>query len=246
MGNVTAKNTVNAVTQAMIDITNQQMTTSNVTETVANDVVISGNCSFKGNVVNQGTNFTVNETIMQSGSFQDQVSASISQQISQVAEAISQSLTLNPGSTTAQNIANAIVNSKTNLTNQYIESFNTAFSAQNALTCTGGTVTGNVFNQEITNQEIIDATNLADSTSGVTLQIQQAVSQSATAKQEDSMIFLMIIIVAIVIAIVGTGGTVVTNLTKPQFIATMAPLAIGIGYLIFAYSASIWPLASCQ
>jgi hypothetical protein len=52
---------------------------------------------------------------------------------------------------------------------------------------------------------------------------------------------LLILVIAVVIIIVGTGGKVVDNLTKPAFILAITPIALVIGYFLFAYYQNLWP-----
>lgn len=243
MGGTSSKNVVTAVTSSMIAIANKSMQQYKTTVNQSN-IASFKNCNVSNTILNQTDNFSLNINSIMSSDFQNSLTNEITQAITQIATAVSQNMSVNPASTSASNVAKAIIENKVTLTDIFMQSFNSTYNSKNVVICEGSTLTGDVFNQTIVDNAIIAAVLDANATSSVVNSISQSVSQTAYAKQENALITLALIIIAILGIVFLTGGSVVYRLTDPSFIVTIAPLAISIGLLIVLYAWRQWPFAS--
>ena len=240
MGNTTSSNVTNALINAMVNITTKNIQTSTTTTGCQNKIVLK-HCNLTDTDIQQNCNIVISQSFIDNAQVQAQVNAQITQEISQIAQAISQNISFNPGSTNASNVANAIVKVGENISNTFAQNFAANLQSSNLTKCIDSQLNGVVVDQDAMTSYMVDAMMKTYADDLASLQVEQSISQSATAEQQNALFSLMIIIVAIVVMVVGTGGKVITQLTSPQFIVTIAPLAIGIGYLILAYTTGLPP-----
>ena len=240
MGNVTSSNVMNALINAMVNVTVDTMQKSGVWSTCDNTIDLT-NCNITNSTFTQSCAITIQQTFYSDITARAQINQNIQQQLSQIATAISQNISFNPGSTDAQNVANAIVNVGTNIANNFGQTFAAHMQAANNLKCSGSTLGYDTFDQSAITSYMVSAMLTANVNDTAVTQISQAISQSATAEQQNALLSLMIIIVAIVIMVLGTGGKIITQLTSPQFFVPFIFLAGGIGYLVIAYTNGLPP-----
>lgn len=246
MGNVTSQNVTNALINAMVSISNKALQSSKYYGTCVNTINVGPGCSLSNVDITQTCVITIDQNFYSDVQFQNQINAQIQQELSQIAEAISQNISFNPSSTQASNIANAIVNVGVTISNTFAQSFAATLQQANTINLAKDCkLTQDVFEQTAMSNYMVNAMQKAYAASTEDLQLQQDISQSATAEQQNALLSLMIIIVAIVVMVIFTGGKIVQQLTAPPFLIMVIPVILALVYLFIAYAKS-WPPFSCK
>lgn len=243
MGNVEAKNILeNTIDQSLVILnqTTQQCETPLIQSIGVN---ISG-CS---NVIL--SDFTLRQTgefnieCATAASSTNEIESTISTQFTQASEAINQSLNLNPGSTSAENITSLMQKLSTSITSTYSqECIASTIQTQqvNVTNCTGpdgGTVRLERFNFEQISKGTATCTQETDAVSSIKSQVENIIDQSAKAELQNALgpILIIIVLVIIVIIIFYTQGA-----SMIIYVVLFAVVIIG-GYFGLAYLFSWWP-----
>lgn len=212
MGQTQAKNEVKSAISAMSSVVNDVV--QKCSPTVAISQVI--------NAVQEGCDTStidisnidfssfgqINVSCAQTAASSASVQTDIQQKASQMAEAVSQSLNLNPGSTSAQNIMRLSMNVATSITNSTSQIIASAVSSaqQIDLRQNGKSVCSiklAYINMNAIAKSVADAVQNSTQVANATTALTQVIDQSAKAKQ--SSMALMIILVIIVV--LGLGGS---------------------------------------
>jgi preprotein translocase subunit SecE len=142
---------------------------------------------------------------------QNSVAASIDQVASQMATAVSQSLTLNPGSTEADNISKLSTALGVAVSNQINQNITAAASASQTINTDGkskgGVCSQNIHDIEFSSFQAAAAKGVLDATqvSSAVANLKQAVDQTAHAKQQSTITTIIIVLVVAFILIVVLG-----------------------------------------
>jgi len=243
MGPALAKNTLDDTITQALDILNQ--TTQNCETSLAQNQNINiSNCT---NVTLKNIDFNQSGSIdikcAEAASASSDIQSEISQQFSQAAAAINQALSLNPSSTTAENITKLMEELSTQIQNVYTNNCipSTIQSQGTNITCPtqGGTVDLEFINFVQTNQAIIDCTQQTIANSAIKNQLDNIIDQTAKATVEPLLSFGAIILVVVIVIIF-----LIYNFTPSGntiLIIFVILTVVTIIYLIVAYIYKFYP-----
>lgn len=203
MGNIHATNTLNSVISNSVTILNQSTETCRTT--LQQEIDININKCSTVNII--GINFNQSGSIStkcaESNSAKNNVKSEIDSEFKQAATAINQALSLNPGSTSSNNITNLMEQLSVNIQNEFTQNcINSVVNKDTiSVTCSGKDGTANLeylnFNQ--TANSISNCTLSSTSVNSVITQIKTIISQTAISKVAPlfSLGFIIIILAAI-------------------------------------------------
>jgi hypothetical protein len=247
MGNTVAKNSateiVNQSIGEMQSVTNQCFATTSLSNEINLVAQNGGTINIGQFNCNQNQYYYLNATCVASSNISSSISSNISQLASQRAQAVSQNVDLNPGSTEAQNLTEAIANSTLAIQNSVYNGCVQAAMAQNLanVVATGPSssiVVGQLFcSQDAFNQSVSDCVFSSSETASAIENISQSITQAASATVQNALLWVALAIIAIVLfffLITIEGLTVLLWIFIILFILLL-------GYLIFAYFKSWWP-----
>jgi len=203
MGNVQAKNEVDSAIAASVSILNSSIQTCE-TSLSQNESIIVKDCP---NIDIENVNFnesgTVNVSCAQTNSVTQNVKNQVDAQMTQMAEAIKQALSFNPGSAEANNIDRLSVQLSTSVVNTFSQSCIPSVSNNETISasCTGADGTATIKFVNFNEYDSATSTCVQNNNSVQTIanSIKAIIDQSATAKEAPlfSLGLVIIIIVAI-------------------------------------------------
>lgn len=212
MGQTQAKNEIDSSISAMTSIVNSTVQKCAPTAAVSQVIeAITKGCK-TSNIVIEHIDFSSMASIdvkcAQDAASTADVKTNIQQTAKQMAEAVSQSLNLNPGSTSAQNIARMSMNVATAVTNSTSQIIASAVATSQSIRVPieGGDVCNiriAFINMKSMVQSVADGVQKSTQVASAVTALKQAVDQEAKAKQSS---LVMLIILAIIIAIAIMGG----------------------------------------
>ena len=248
MGNSQASNILNNTINQSISILNRTVQKCETSLSQQQGIDING-CS--GDVIIRNVNFNQSGTIdiqcAQSSSSTNEITDEIKTNFEQSAEAINQALSLNPGSTDANNVTNLMQQLALDVVNTYSQTCigGTVQSQQITRTCpaTGG---GNTTIEQVNFDQVSNGTSSctqdAINDNSAKLSIENIISQKARAVVEPILGLgaLILIVIIVVIVLFMTGASSITSI-----IVIIIVIAVGIGiYLLIAWIVKIFPFAS--
>lgn len=241
MGGAQAKNILDNTINNALSILNQTTQTCE-TSLSQNQSINIQNCT---NVNISGVNFnqigSVNISCAQSGSSSSDIATTLKNDFQQAATAINQALSLNPSSTTAENITRLMENLSTSIQNVYTNNCIPSAVQNQSIVAScpvnGGTATINAVNFNQTNNDIINCTQQSTSVSSIKSQVENIISQTASATVEPIISFGALIVILVVLVIV------FFQTTGPAIKIIIVVIAIVLIYLAFAYFFSIFPFS---
>jgi hypothetical protein len=242
MGGVLSQNTINDAVNFMVQTVNttsqdckQILDESNITD-------IEGS-TFQNITINVGSgqNLAVDIQCAQNASATNNINSSLQQDISQLATAINQNLNLNPGSTEASNVLNLLTNLSVITQNTYQQECVTN-AVENISTIILNTKGDNLNisdNAQQTLNSIANCTQQTVTDNQITTSLIQQITQSATAKVENALglLFILLTIIAIVfLVLIYAGGKA---LLSPPVLAFI--FGIILLYVLLAIWRGWWP-----
>ena len=126
MGNTLAQNIVNDSVNVLVQVVNQTTQNCEIQGIQSQVIQVCGNVGTgSGSTLNAGGTqtevFNVSIACAQDAQFQNTISQSLQEQVTQLAKSISQSLDFNPGSTESNNVLNLTTNLATVIQNTYVQ-----------------------------------------------------------------------------------------------------------------------------
>lgn len=191
MGNTTSENTINESLQEIVNQESDTYQNSYLSCTSNNDININ-NCVVKDLEINQDGSCFTNQNFNANSSSQQMNDQNIDSQIQQVAEAVSQNLSLNPGSTTASNITNLSMNAVTNIKNHVSQGCSTIGLQGNRFNCLHSEIGGGVVNQKQSNNETSNCQVSSQKVQQASQKLTSTVSQKSKAIQKDAIFWTLI------------------------------------------------------
>ena len=247
MGGVTSKNVVEAINNVGINSIMNVIQDNSTVVSAENNIYLGGGCSANIGKINQSVYLKVNNTAVSETIRTTEFSVSLQNQIQQLAVAMSQALTFNPGSTEAENFAKAVNNLGYHMATNITQNCASTIVAKNTITCTDGAnpLIGTI-NQGIVIDAVKSCVQAATNNESLTAELTNAVKQSATAKQESlfgPLAFIIIIVILGVVAVLVFGGKTAGDvLTKPWiYLAVLAGLAGLTGVMFYTKTGPFKP-----
>lgn len=222
MGNAYASNVVNNVVEAFFNVMTN-ITQDCSTQMLASQILqIENSQNVVVNHVNFQQWFDIDLNCLQSSDTTVDIKNQIDQTIEQLSTAINQSLNLNPGSTTAQNIVNLITKIGYNISQTYLQDCSANLQGVQAIFIRKSS---NILVQYVNFSQTINVMRscVMNTNSLIALQnqLRQQISQTATAKVQGlldgllQMLAIILVIGAAIFFIFWKGGSILKN---PLFI----------------------------
>jgi hypothetical protein len=237
-----ATNTVKEVTNVMTKIAFNatQICQADVTDNQNITITNSGNINI-GSIVGKQIIIT-NIKCAQSDTVQNQINNDISETSSQIANAITQALSITPSESQANNVGTIITNLGTQISETFTQKCvlnlqnNQTLDIQN--NAGANLVIGSIdFEQDVNN--VIQCIQQDSAVNDLATQLKVAISQSATAKEDSligALVFILLILLVVVIVLISGG---VKALTNWKFLLVL--FIIILVYLFLAYKEKWWP-----
>ena len=246
MGNTLAQNEVNSTISSLSESIQKSTTSCRAAINQTNELIIVNSNHIDLNKIHlTGGNYVLfNPQCISSTNQSSIMNNSISATVTEVANAITQNLDLNPGSVEANDIVNQLISLNQVSTNEIINNCITSATQTNSAIIQNA-------NHVNMNGAVIDWNNTVDDISNcifnsfqstsLTSQIVSDLNLSATAKVEDSLgvILMALAIVAVIIFMLWIGGTLEIVLIIVIIVAILL-----IVYLIIAKIKKWWPFTS--
>lgn len=242
MGNVKSSTIVNDTVKDLTQVVNES--TSSCVFTANEDqnlTIIANGANVTVGTINFEEYASVDTSCIASTTVSNNITEELKEEIKQVTKAINQALDLNPGSTDASAVTNIVTQLATNIKNAYTGSCKDAFNQTESATIdasNGATVNVEVLNYSTTFDSVQDCVFTDKDVTSSSQQLQQTISQSATAEVESLLgpLLLIFLIIIIIVGVVLLGGA--KGLTNPKF--WYAIIAVVVVYLIIAFALK-WP-----
>lgn len=247
MGNVVAKNSateiVNQNIGEMQSVTNQCVATTSISNEI-NIVAQDGATVDIGYLgCTQSQYYYLNASCIASSNISASINSTISQKASQQAKAISQNFSLNPGSTEAENMTEAIANSTLAIQSSVYNGCLQAAIAQNTVNIVAsgaGTVVtiGHAYcDQTVFQKAVADCVFSSTETASAIENISQSISQAASATVQNALLWIVLAILAIILVFF---LVTIEGLDVLLWIFVFVFLILLV-YLVVAYFKTWWP-----
>jgi len=212
MGNVSASNIIDNNVSTMVDVSNSTSQKCVPTTTQEQLLRVVGNCPHSNiNIshINFASAATISTSCAQKAVQSAEAKTQVEQVASQMAEAVSQAMTLNPGSTDSKNIMNLSMNVAVAVNNTVAQMVAPAASQSQIVDLTGCEVNVSFVDYNAYAKNFAEAVQSSNQVSNAVTALKQAAKQIAKSKQEGMFAWIVAIvvgIVAIVVAFLGLGG----------------------------------------
>lgn len=239
-GDVITSNVVKETVAVSAKVINESIVKLGTRVSMSNNINID--CVINGNLnINQEIDMSISASALNQAMNSTTTQQAIQEEITQLAKAVSQTLNLNPGSTEAHNVTNAVTKLSSVIINQTMTVCQKTIISSNNITVGGGkkcSLTGNFnWNQRSFMSSYTNCVQNAVNSSNAGQQLKLAISQTAAAKQANSFAIFAMVLGVIAVAFVFSGKSVMKATSRWQFWAGVGPLS----YLGIAYATNLWP-----
>ena len=249
MGSVLARNITEEVVNQAISSINTTVTNCSSSYDISSNFTISavngGQIDLTGVVCDFTNVYSVNTNCIGTSSISSSISSNVSQQAALTASAVSQNLNLDPGSTTAENIAQAVSDLSFNIQNNI---YNTCMSTSLAeqgfnITANGPSSEVNVNNLVCNFSDTITSTQKCAFQSAITSQlttnVEQAITEAASATMENALGWILMAVAVIFLVFF----MFTLEASTWIFIILIIFLIIIIVYMVIAMIKNWWPFS---
>lgn len=191
MGDTTSKNAVNLKMDEVVTDYNNNFQSAWLTCTEDNSIAIS-DCKVVDTIINQEGACSLNQNFSASSEVENIANQCEKSEIKQLAEAMSQNMSLNPGSTTASNVTNASQAAINTVTNNISQNCTASTSGVNSVHCMGSTLRGDTFNQKQIANSFQKCTESSKIKNEATQSLTSIIDQHSKAVQKNAIFWILI------------------------------------------------------
>lgn len=231
MGASLSSNVTDAGVDTAVSVINSAV--MNVATALTQQQVMNIDCKIVGAIIVQEQYFSINTSATQTAAFQSDVQQQLEVALKQAATAIAQQIQF--GSVAkAQNFADLFVKAHMSVSNTSTVDASVQAAIGQALNCsnTGGVV-GSIIVQSQTSKAIRNVIQTQTSKNTAVQQVEAQVSQTATAKIQDSLILIAIVVAVVVVALIAftgegakIGDDAVKSILNWKFVLAVTPILV--------------------
>jgi hypothetical protein len=192
MGNTTAKNEVESAMKTVASDYTSIYDGTYVSCNASNTVDLD-NCTAGYIDINLNNSCSVDSSFNSTVQVQNQVQQCLSSEISQLADAMSQNLTLNPGSTTAENITSQSMSAVDQIKNNITQNCTSSVAGNNTVKCLDGSNIGTlIVNANDMNKSVSNCISNDEIINTSTQSLKSIIDQHSKAVQKNAIFWVII------------------------------------------------------
>lgn len=191
MGNTTSENEINESLKEVTQETNNVFQNSYLGCYSDNEINLDG-CTVFNLDINQNASCATNQNFNAHSNTQQLSKECESSQIQQIAEAVSQNLSLNPGSTTAKNITRETMTAVTDINNDITQGCSTIGTQGNRFKCSNTSIYGGNVSQKESQEEVSKCRADSAAVQSSTQSLTSSITQKSKAIQKDAIFWTLI------------------------------------------------------
>jgi hypothetical protein len=192
MGATSSKNVINSVLTEVIEDYNNDFQSAWMSCANINEIDIN-NCDVENTTFIQDSACSLNQHFNATTSIDNVAKQCEKSQIKQLAEAMSQNMSLNPASTTAENITNLSMSAINKVTNNISQNCTASTTGLNKITCKGGgRMVGDTFDQQEKSNSFNDCVDSSKIKNEASQALSSIIDQHSKAVQKNAIFWILI------------------------------------------------------